>query len=77
LIFTPAREDEERSETRYVMRIAGTSEPSNLRTHPALSAPPRARPSECRPQVPLIPFLSFFIERKKGEQFWVFAANLS
>jgi hypothetical protein len=57
--YLGSREDEERSETRYVMRIAGTSEPSNLRTHPALSAPPRARPSECRPQVPLIPFLFF------------------
>jgi hypothetical protein len=64
--YLGSREDEERSETRYVMRIAGTSEPSNLRTHPALSAPPRARPSECRPQVPLIPFLSLFTERKEG-----------
>lgn len=50
--YLGSREDEERSETRYVMRIAGTSESSNLRTHPALSAPPRARPFECRPQVP-------------------------
>jgi len=35
-----------------VMRIAGTSEPSNLRTHPALPASPGARPSERRPQDP-------------------------
>lgn len=66
--YLGSREDEERSETRYVMRIAGTSEPSNLRTHPALSAPPRARPSECRPQVPLIPFFFFssLKERRGG-----------
>jgi len=44
--------DEERSETRYVMRIAEIGESSNFRTHPALSVPLRARPSECRPQFP-------------------------
>lgn len=48
--YLGSREDEERSETRYVMRIAGTSEPSNLRTHLALPAPPGARPSERRPK---------------------------
>jgi len=41
-----------------VMRIAGTSEPSNLRTHLALSVPPGARLSECRPQDPS-PFFLF------------------
>jgi len=53
--YLGSREDEERSETRYVMRIAGTSEPSNLRTHLALPVPrEHARPSV----VPILLFLS-------------------
>lgn len=62
--YLGSREDEERSETRYVMRIAGTSEPSNLRTHLALPAPPGARLSECRPQDPS-PSLSLQTAKKK------------
>lgn len=58
--YLGSREDEERSETRYVMRIAGTSEPSNLRTHLALPAPPGARPSERRPKTRRPPHPSLF-----------------
>jgi len=41
-----SRVDEERSEMRYVMRIAEIGESSNLRTQPALPVPLGARPSE-------------------------------